>query len=59
MYKTLKLAGMMTLAGLAILTGCQKNEQSGPQKIAVVISTLNNPDHQTMPRAVFVLLATG
>lgn len=43
MFKTLKRACLLTLAVLFILTGCEKTEQSGPQKIAVVISTLNNP----------------
>ena len=43
MFKTLKRGCMMTLAGLFILIGCERTEQSGPQKVAVVISTLNNP----------------
>ncbi|MBD3373496.1 substrate-binding domain-containing protein [candidate division KSB1 bacterium] len=43
MLKTLKRVCLLTLAGLLILSGCQKTKQSGPPKIAVVISTLNNP----------------
>jgi ribose transport system substrate-binding protein len=43
MLKTLKRVCLLTLAGLLILSGCQKTKQSGPHKVAVVISTLNNP----------------
>ncbi len=44
MQRTLKTVFMLCAGVILILAGCdQTKEQDGPQKIAVVISTLNNP----------------